>query len=418
VTLSANTTGTALTCSATNNAGLSNSASVTIEIDKTAPVIVPTVSGATEVSGWYGGDVSVSWSVADGESGILSSSGCTVTNLTGETTGTTLTCSATNNAGLSSSASLTLRIDKTGPVISGSNVTTEATGPAGSAVSYSVSAVDAVDGPVSVSCSPVSGAMFPVGATTVTCSASDLRGNRSNASLRITVSDRTAPSIEHLPDILGSAHHRFGKRVFYPSPTTLDLVDGAGVATCSPASGSYFPIGNTRVTCIATDAHGNRATSTFIVQIEYEPVRPTPAPSGPPTIIIPETNDDLIELDTESIFWAFGIRFSFINLGDQQAAIREVTAKDLPAKLPDGFSLVMGVNVDVLTDGKLLKELPPGSSLKMDFPMAGGAKDQFAVLYWNGSEWVKLVGQNGGSQLPRILSLTTDKAGIFVLVKK
>ena len=36
---------------------------------------------------------------------------------------------------------------------------------------------------------------------------------------------------------------------------------------CSPASGSVFPIGQTTVTCTATDYAGNTTTRTFIVQV-------------------------------------------------------------------------------------------------------------------------------------------------------
>src|SRR5262249_7976872 len=37
--------------------------------------------------------------------------------------------------------------------------------------------------------------------------------------------------------------------------------------TCTPASGSPFPNGQTTVTCKATDAHGNAATSSFTVTV-------------------------------------------------------------------------------------------------------------------------------------------------------
>jgi hypothetical protein len=37
--------------------------------------------------------------------------------------------------------------------------------------------------------------------------------------------------------------------------------------TCTPASGSTFPIGNTTVTCEAIDGHENKATATFVVKV-------------------------------------------------------------------------------------------------------------------------------------------------------
>ena len=77
--------------------------------DTTPPVLVSTVSPAPNNAGWHKTDVTVTWSTSDPESGIGASSGCNTTALTAETTGTTLTCSATNGAGLSSTASVTVR---------------------------------------------------------------------------------------------------------------------------------------------------------------------------------------------------------------------------------------------------------------------------------------------------------------------
>jgi hypothetical protein len=91
----------------------------TIVQDTTPPVISPTITGAFGNSGWYTGIVTVSWSVTDPESGVSSASGCTGTTLTTNTKGVTITCSATNSAGLSSSDSVTIKIDQTPPVISG-----------------------------------------------------------------------------------------------------------------------------------------------------------------------------------------------------------------------------------------------------------------------------------------------------------
>jgi hypothetical protein len=81
--------------------------------DNTPPAITPNITGTLGSNGWYTSNVTITWSIADPESGILSSSGCTSANLTSETLGTVITCSATNNAGLSNSASITIKIDKT-----------------------------------------------------------------------------------------------------------------------------------------------------------------------------------------------------------------------------------------------------------------------------------------------------------------
>src|SRR5262249_58227813 len=88
-------TGATLTCSATNSAGLSSSASVSFKIDKTPPVITPTVTGTTNGSGWYRSDVTVSWRVSDGTSGVSTSSGCNNPTTRTQTPRTTLAPTAT-----------------------------------------------------------------------------------------------------------------------------------------------------------------------------------------------------------------------------------------------------------------------------------------------------------------------------------
>ena len=50
--------------------------------------------------------------------------------------------------------------------------------------------------------------------------------------------------------------------------TANDIVDGSITPTCTPASGSTFPLGNTQVDCSATDAHGNTSNGSFNVTVE------------------------------------------------------------------------------------------------------------------------------------------------------
>jgi hypothetical protein len=80
------------------------------------PSITLNLSGEAGDNGWYRSNVSVSWTVSD-PTGISSSSGCEPRVLTSDTDGTTLTCSASNNARppLSNSVSVTIKIDRTPP---------------------------------------------------------------------------------------------------------------------------------------------------------------------------------------------------------------------------------------------------------------------------------------------------------------
>jgi hypothetical protein len=53
------------------------------------------------------------------------------------------------------------------------------------------SAADDVDGIVPVECTPASGSIFPIGSTTVECTATDAAGNIGRASFTVTI--RPAP---------------------------------------------------------------------------------------------------------------------------------------------------------------------------------------------------------------------------------
>ena len=56
-------------------------------------------------------------------------------------------------------------------------------------------------------------------------------------------------------------------RVTY-RPSARDDVYGVVPASCSPRSGSRFPIGRTVVTCVASDTGGNVATAKFLITVK------------------------------------------------------------------------------------------------------------------------------------------------------
>ncbi len=66
------------------------------------------------------------------------------------------------------------------PVLSlPADIVVDAVGPTGANVAYTVTATDAESGVTSIDCSPVSGSLFAIGTTTVSCTATDGRGNTS-----------------------------------------------------------------------------------------------------------------------------------------------------------------------------------------------------------------------------------------------
>ena len=179
--------------------------------------------------------------------------------------------------------------DTTAPVVTvAENIHVTADPATGAAVvGFNVTAEDDVDGPVGVTCDWASGSSFPVGATTVTCVATDTAGNQGTGTFEVTVDpapDTTAPALNNVPaDIEVTAEDDSGATVTYDLPTASDDIDGAVAVDCAPASGSWFGIGSTTVTCSAGDSSGNRAEADFTVTVDPLPPVPTPTETPEPT---------------------------------------------------------------------------------------------------------------------------------------
>jgi hypothetical protein len=178
---------------------------------------------------------------------------------------TTVNCSASDSRGNTATG----QFDVTLTTIPGTNpadIIAEATGPDGAHVTFTNGTGDDENGrPGSGGCSPGSGALFPLGATTVTCA---------SVSFTVTVVDTTAPALSLPADITAVATGPSGADVTY-SASANDLVDGAVSVTCSPSSGSTFALGTTTVNCSASDSRSNSSSGSFHVIVVAEPPPPT-----------------------------------------------------------------------------------------------------------------------------------------------
>ncbi|MFG2052423.1 VWA domain-containing protein [Micromonospora sp. NPDC048930] len=89
--------------------------------------------------------------------------------------------------------------DVTPPTVVVDDRTVEATSPAGAVITYPATATDNVDGLLTPTCAPSSGSTFPLGATTVTCTATDAAGNTGSDTAVMRVVDTTAPTTQCVP---------------------------------------------------------------------------------------------------------------------------------------------------------------------------------------------------------------------------
>lgn len=157
--------------------------------------------------------------------------------------------------------------DSVPPVLSlPTNLTVEATGAAGAIATFTGTATDNVNGNVPIAFTPPSGAVFPLGNTTVTATALDAAGNRATGNFIVTVRDTVAPTLNLPANLTRSATSPAGAVVTFAVSAT-DLVNGNVAASATPPSGSTFGLGTTTVQVNASDAAGNIRSGSFTVTV-------------------------------------------------------------------------------------------------------------------------------------------------------
>jgi hypothetical protein len=192
VTVSTDTSGVTFTCSATSVGG-TDSESVTIKRDATAPVITFLDRTAPNAAGWNNGDVTVNWSCSDATSGSTSPGDSETLSSEGANQTATGTCQ--DNAGNTASNQQTgINIDKTAPSISfASRTTPNSNGWNNTDVVVNWNCSDALSGVVNATVSQTVSSEGINQSATGTCT--DRAGNSaSNMQAGINI-DKTAPTL-------------------------------------------------------------------------------------------------------------------------------------------------------------------------------------------------------------------------------
>lgn len=167
-----------------------------LAIDNDNPVVTATATPAPNGAGWNNSDVTVSFDCSDALSGVESCPGTTV--VTTEGAAQVISGIATDGAGNTAAASVTLNIDKTAPALTVDSPSEGATVPA-QALTVSGTIADALSGVASVTCNGgagvVAGAQFTCsvaiapGANTITVVARDVAGNSRTATRSVQAGD-------------------------------------------------------------------------------------------------------------------------------------------------------------------------------------------------------------------------------------
>ena len=161
------------------------------------------------------------------------------------------------------------------------------------------SAVDNVDGTLPVTNDGP--AVFPLGETVVTFSATDAAGNLGTASASVTVTDQTAPEITApadgtlaATDAAGLASSDASVQAWFATATATDNVDSS--LTITNDAPEILPIGDTVVTFSVSDAAGNSASATATVTVAD---LTAPVITAPATITFLGENDGLAVSDSQ-----------------------------------------------------------------------------------------------------------------------
>jgi hypothetical protein len=310
---------TIVTWTATDEAGNSSTATQKITIiDTTAPQITAPADITQEATSESENIIVLSLSSA-----IDTVSDVTITNDAPESFPigeTIVTWTATDEAGNSSTATQKITIiDTTAPQITApADITQEATSKLENTVTLETPTVsDNVGIDTITNDAP---AVFPVGETIVTWTATDHTGLSSTAQQKIIIVDTTKPEIKVF-DIIIEATSEDKNAVDFGKILTNDLVEVSSVTNDAPEN---FKLGVTIVTWTATDEGGNSSTVTQ-------------------TITIQDTTLPTITPPSDVIFEATSASDNKISLGKPVASdtVSDVTiTNDAPESFPIGETIV------------------------------------------------------------------------------
>ena len=133
--------------------------------------------------------------------------------------------------------------------------------------------------------------------------------------------------------------------------------------------------------------------------------------------IIPVTGGQFTTLTCDtplvSLQMPNGDYVTFGNLCGYEAMLGTVAESGLSGALPDGSQYVSGLNVALAQDSSTVEPLPTGTNMTVAFKVPSGMEGEtFAILHWNGSNWVEenVIVENG------FVKATSSNTGMFVLV--
>jgi hypothetical protein len=248
---------------AADKAGNNTSTSVTFSVEAAPLTITPTPSPAPNGNGWNNTPVTISYQCSGGVPPVQCPASQTISS---EGANQAISATATDAAGQSASASTTLNIDLTPPVITATVVPSPNPGGIINATSATVTfnCSDALSG-VATCPSPVT--TTTTGLQTISGTAVDKAGNTNSASIQFTL--QPFPPLQ----IVATASPASNSAGWNNTPVTVTFScsGGAPPVSCPGPQTLKTDGANQKVTGTATDAIGDTATASVTINLDQTP---------------------------------------------------------------------------------------------------------------------------------------------------
>ena len=378
---------TIVTWTATDNHGLTTTATQTVTIQDTIPPTITDISNNLFVEATSTNGAQVIYSLPEAtDNTIIVSNTCkpastTIFSISGISTLHTVTCNVSDTAANFVQATFDVTIQDTTPpeLVAPSGITVEATEintPQLDVVLGSATATDIFEPVIVTNNTPTA---FPLGNTIVTWTATDTNGNFIDKTQIVMITDTTAPIVTVPSSIMVEATG-ITTPVNIGTATATDIFPIASITSDAPLT---FPLGDTIVTWTAVDENGNSAivsTQTITIEDTISPSLTIPADitteaTGTTTPVnigtatatdIADPNPEIFNNNilTEFPFGTADITWSATDAsGNSVSAVQVITVQDTTPPDFDSDTLIIEIIQEATgPDGTLVEYLTPDAN--------------------------------------------------------
>jgi hypothetical protein len=253
---------------AVDNAGnVEGANAVALKWDNIAPTVAHTLSPTPNADDWNKADVIITFTAKDDDKGSGVVSVTAPVTVSTETSGQVVTGTAKDTAGNVGTDTVTVKLDKTSPTITGAitSGTLTASGWYNGPVTVTFTCTDALSG---VATCPDSVTLSSNGANTATGTVTDKAGNTATANIDGIKIDQEKPTLTTNNVTVAGGTYTLGT---VPAATCVATDSFSGVASCTVAvtGGNSNGVGTFTYTATATDKAGNTTTVTGTFKVIY-----------------------------------------------------------------------------------------------------------------------------------------------------